>query len=183
MPRSKCLTYAELAAFHLGDLPEEDLAVLAEHLESCSRCQEAVQALDGSTDPTLAAYRQAAMASPLPSHAMPQRVGNYEVLAELGRGGMGSVWLADRVDGSLNRQVALKLPHAMPDGQFLERFQRERDILASFIHPNIAQIFDAGVSPEGHPFIACSVCRPRSMHATRCIFCRSSALPSIPHFR
>lgn len=80
--------------------------------------------------------------------------GPYRLIRELGRGGMGSVWLADRVDGSLNRHVALKLPHAMLDHQFLERFQRERDILASFTHTNIAQIYDAGVSPEGHPFIA-----------------------------
>ncbi len=80
--------------------------------------------------------------------------GPYRLLRELGRGGMGSVWLADRVDGSLTRQVALKLPHALQDPQFLERFRRERDILASFTHPNIAQIYDAGVTQEGHPFIA-----------------------------
>ena len=83
-----------------------------------------------------------------------RQFGPYQLIRELGRGGMGSVWLADRVDGSLTRQVALKLPHAMQDPQFLERFRRERDILASFTHPNIAQIYDAGVAPEGHPFIA-----------------------------
>ena len=81
-------------------------------------------------------------------------VGPYRLVRELGRGGMGAVWLADRVDGALTRQVALKLPHAVHDATFPERFRRERDILATFTHPNIAQIYDAGVSQDGRPFIA-----------------------------
>lgn len=81
-------------------------------------------------------------------------VGSYRLVRELGRGGMGAVWLADRVDGALTRQVALKLPHAIHDAHFPERFRRERDILATFTHPNIAQIYDAGVSQDGRPFIA-----------------------------
>jgi serine/threonine-protein kinase len=81
-------------------------------------------------------------------------IGRYRLIRELGRGGMGTVWLADRADGDLTRQVALKLPHAIHDTQFQERFRRERDILATFTHPNIAQIYDAGVTQEGQPFIA-----------------------------
>jgi serine/threonine-protein kinase len=82
-------------------------------------------------------------------------VGPYRLLRELGRGGMGEVWLAERIDGSLKRQVALKLPHSsLPQRQLAERFARERDILSSLVHPNIARLYDAGVTPEGQPYLA-----------------------------
>jgi serine/threonine protein kinase/tetratricopeptide (TPR) repeat protein len=82
-------------------------------------------------------------------------IGPYRLLRELGRGGMGSVWLAERVDGQLNRQVALKLPHgAWPHARLAERLQRERDILATLEHPNIARLYDAGLAAEGQPYLA-----------------------------
>jgi serine/threonine protein kinase len=82
-------------------------------------------------------------------------VGPYRLLRELGRGGMGSVWLAERTDGTLKRQVALKLPHsALPQRQLAERFARERDILAALSHPHIARLYDAGVTEDGRPYLA-----------------------------
>src|SRR5450631_1886070 len=82
-------------------------------------------------------------------------VGPYRLLRELGRGGMGSVWLAERADGLLKRQVALKLPHpGLATRAFAERLARERDILAALTHPHIARLYDAGVTPEGQPYIA-----------------------------
>ena len=82
-------------------------------------------------------------------------IGHYRLIRELGRGGMGEVWLAERTDGSLKRQVALKLPHsALPQRQLAERFARERDILASLVHTNIARLYDAGVSDKGQPYLA-----------------------------
>jgi serine/threonine protein kinase/Tfp pilus assembly protein PilF len=82
-------------------------------------------------------------------------VGPYRLIRELGRGGMGSVWLAERTDANLKRQVALKLPHSnMPRRQLVERFSRERDILASLVHANIARLYDAGVTAEGQPYLA-----------------------------
>jgi serine/threonine-protein kinase len=62
-------------------------------------------------------------------------------LRELGRGGMGSVWLAERIDGKLKRQVALKIPYAGPyQRELAARLARERDILAGLEHPNIARL-------------------------------------------
>jgi serine/threonine-protein kinase len=82
-------------------------------------------------------------------------VGPYRLIRELGRGGMGSVWLAERTDGSLKRQIALKLPHSsLPQRQLAERFARERDILAALNHPHIARLYDAGVTEEGRPYLA-----------------------------
>lgn len=81
-------------------------------------------------------------------------VGAYRLLRELGRGGMGSVWLAERIDGKLKRQVALKFPYAGPNQrQLAERLARERDILASLEHPNIARLYDADVTSVGQPFL------------------------------
>jgi serine/threonine-protein kinase len=82
-------------------------------------------------------------------------VGPYRLLRELGHGGMGSVWLAERTDGLLKRQVALKLPHAAwVQADLVQRMERERDILAALEHPNIARLYDAGRSAGGRPFLA-----------------------------
>ena len=83
------------------------------------------------------------------------QIGPYRLLRELGHGGMGTVWLAERSDGALKRAVALKLPHnALPRRQLSERFARERDILAALTHPHIARLYDAGVTAQGQPYLA-----------------------------
>lgn len=82
-------------------------------------------------------------------------IGGYRLERELGMGGMGAVWLAERADGLIKRPVALKLPHAGPFARaFAERFARERAILAALEHPHIARLYDAGVSAQGQPFLA-----------------------------
>ena len=81
-------------------------------------------------------------------------VGPYRLLRELGIGGMGTVWLAERADGTLKRQVALKLPRAAWSRGLAERMARERDILASLEHPHIARLYDAGTDAQGRPFLA-----------------------------
>lgn len=82
-------------------------------------------------------------------------VGPYRLLREIGAGGMGSVWLAERIDRLPARHVALKLPHiSAPRSALAERLARERDILATLEHPGIARLYDAGVSAEGRPYLA-----------------------------
>ncbi len=81
-------------------------------------------------------------------------IGPYRLLRELGAGGMASVWLAERVDGSLQRQEALKLPRAGWAPGLARRMARERDILATLEHPRIARLYDAGVTPAGRPWLA-----------------------------
>jgi eukaryotic-like serine/threonine-protein kinase len=83
------------------------------------------------------------------------RVGPYELIRRLGAGGMAEVWLARRADGAFRREVALKLPMLAHAQAGLEaRFARERDILASLEHPHIARLYDAGVGPEGLPYLS-----------------------------
>jgi len=78
----------------------------------------------------------------------------YRLIRELGRGGMAVVWLAERADGVVKRQVALKMPMFILQGDVdVARFARERDALASLSHPNVARLYDAGVLPSGQPFI------------------------------
>jgi serine/threonine protein kinase len=82
-------------------------------------------------------------------------IGPYRLVTPLGRGGMSSVWVAERADGLIKRRVALKLPHvswASPD--LAQRMARERDILASLEHPGIARLYDAGVAEDGRPYLA-----------------------------
>lgn len=83
---------------------------------------------------------------------IPERIGDYRVLTQLGRGGMGVVYLA--VEESLQREVALKvLPTNMELGdEFLERFQREARVAAGLDHPSIVPVFAVGESDGRHYF-------------------------------
>ena len=82
-------------------------------------------------------------------------VGPYRLVRVIASGGQGSVWLAERADGLLARPVAVKLPHGLAFRPGLaERMARERDILAGLTHPNIARLYDAGVTAAGEPFLA-----------------------------
>jgi serine/threonine-protein kinase len=83
-----------------------------------------------------------------------QVVGPYTLLRPLGHGGMGAVWLAERHDGALRRQVALKMPRLAWDVHLADRMARERDIAARLEHPNIARLYDAGVDAQGRPWLA-----------------------------
>ncbi|MBT9598960.1 MAG: serine/threonine protein kinase [Vitreoscilla sp.] len=101
-----------------------------------------------------AAEERLASAAPAAGTAM-KKVGPYCLLRPLGRGGMGTVWLAERVDGAFSRTVALKLPHVnLLEPALAHRFERERDILAALEHPHIARLYDAGVTEDGQPYLA-----------------------------
>ena len=83
-----------------------------------------------------------------------KRVGAYEIDRIIGRGGMGAVYLAHRVDGNFEQQVAIKLIDLpLATDLFRERFRLERQILAGLHHPLIARLLDGGVTAEGEPFL------------------------------
>jgi serine/threonine protein kinase len=83
-----------------------------------------------------------------------QTLGAYTLVSQIGHGGMGSVWLAQRNDGRFERQVAVKfLNIALMGKGGEERFKREGSILGRLAHPHIAELMDAGVSQAGQPYL------------------------------
>ncbi|MEZ4417095.1 MAG: serine/threonine-protein kinase [Gemmatimonadota bacterium] len=83
-----------------------------------------------------------------------RRLGPYRVGREIGRGGMGVVYLGERDDGEFERQVAIKvLPGALFSDEAMARFRNERAILAGLDHPNIARLLDGGATAEGVPYV------------------------------
>lgn len=92
------------------------------------------------------------------SSAPPQageRIGQYRLLREIGRGGMGVVWLAERDDGRFDQRVAIKvIKRGMDTDEVSRRFARERRILAQLSHPNIARLLDGGETSDGRPWFA-----------------------------
>ena len=83
-----------------------------------------------------------------------QRVGVYEILEEIGHGGMGEVYRARRADGQYTKEVAIKLVRVGMDSSLvLERFRHERQILASLDDPNIARLLDGSTTGDGVPYL------------------------------
>ncbi|MBL8519422.1 MAG: protein kinase [Betaproteobacteria bacterium] len=106
-----------------------------------------------------------------------ERVGPYRLIRLLGEGGMGSVWLAERADGTLKREVALKLPHRhLLDRGLAARMARERDILAALNHDHIARLYEAGVDEQGVPYLAIEYVVGTPIGD----YCRDQSLPLAP---
>jgi serine/threonine protein kinase len=100
-------------------------------------------------------------------------VGPYRLIEQIGRGGMATVWLAERADGLVSRRVALKLPHAVWGDSFADRLARERDILATFSHEHIARLYDVGIDSHGRPYLAMEFVEGEAIDA----YCRTHELP------
>lgn len=87
--------------------------------------------------------------------AAPEQLGGFRVLRELGRGGMGIVYLGERVEAGFTQQVALKCLPPVHGGEMKRtRFLIEREIIANLEHPNIARLIDGGETAEGRPWYA-----------------------------
>jgi len=81
------------------------------------------------------------------------QVGPYRLISQVGEGGMGIVFLAERIDGAFEQQVALKLiKRGMDTAQIVRRFKVERQILGRLQHEHIARIYDGGVTEDGRPY-------------------------------
>lgn len=135
------------AAAETGGAERE--ALLAAHPELRAEVESLLTFLDEGSGP---------LDAPLPLAAEPadpgRRIGPYEILRELGRGGMGVVYLARRSGAGFEQTVALKLAQAAFQSEFfLRRFLDERQILARLEHPNIARLLDGGVTTDGAPYL------------------------------
>lgn len=106
------------------------------------------EALEHATDP---AQRTSSSTDTLPENT---HIGHWRLIAPLGRGGMGEVFLAERHENDFTQRAALKrLKRGMDSEDILQRFLQERRILASLAHPNIARLLDGGVDADDHPYI------------------------------
>jgi tetratricopeptide (TPR) repeat protein len=83
-----------------------------------------------------------------------RRIGAWRLEREIGAGGMGTVWLARRAEGGFEQRAAIKLiQRGMATDLLLERFQRERRVLAALEHENIARLYDGGSTGDGRPYL------------------------------
>jgi WD40 repeat protein len=165
MTPANCPNQAELRAFNLGDLPLDRVEAIAAHLEACPACEAAVRNLDAVQDQALVLLRRSGEitrgptsgSTPLavdelpPLAPMPDRIGEYQLLNELGRGGMGVVYRAWHEP--LRRLVALKMMLAsrFADAKHRARFHVEAEAFARLQHPNIVQVHGIG-EHEGQPY-------------------------------
>lgn len=167
-----------ISAFVFGRLEDDDIDRVAAHLEECAECLSAVQTLDEANDTLLSRLEGASSAGSIElpdvcrqalaqaaalvnagedeattaGRVVPRlgRVGNYELIEELGRGGMGTVYKALHVN--LKRLVALKVLPAekMQDRRAVARFRREMEAVGKLVHPNIVLAHDAGEADGQH---------------------------------
>ncbi|MEM9667262.1 MAG: serine/threonine-protein kinase, partial [Bacteroidota bacterium] len=148
-------TYLDQACAHDPSLRAEIEALL--HLEDDDRLEDnaavfAAPLLSGlaATD-SLGAPRSEV--DPGSAPRIVAQIGPYRLVRQLGRGGMGAVYLAERADGVFEKQVALKVIRQGLDTQdVLNRFAYERQILATLDHPHIARLYDGGLTPDGRPY-------------------------------
>ncbi len=124
------------------------------HCAQDSELREALETLLGQEDETLVAplierFGEARRGGGLEDTT----IGAYHLLRRIGAGGMGSVYLAERADGTFERRVALKVvKRGMDSESVLRRFEQERQILARLNHPNIAGLLDGGMTGDGRPY-------------------------------
>ena len=97
------------------------------------------------------AARRAIGADRLPAPG--SRIGPWRISRELGHGGMGTVYLVERIDAEFSQRGALKVIRGLADDELLRRFRDERRILAGLEHPHITRLLDGGATPDGLPFV------------------------------
>ncbi|HEV8200201.1 MAG TPA: tetratricopeptide repeat protein [Candidatus Polarisedimenticolia bacterium] len=144
---------AEARRAHVERACASDPVLRDEVIALLARGEQAGDFLEGSPVSGIDTLSEPGGALP-PEETAHDTLGPYRLLRRIGHGGMGVVYLADRADGQFEKQVALKLVRrGLDTDEILERFRRERQILARLEHPHIAHLLDGGVSPDGRPWL------------------------------
>jgi len=139
------------------DLPPDTRRAQVHALTSDPVLREEVLALLDAESRTLLGGRDgvaAAMCSVMqPELQVGDTLGPWRLVRQIGAGGMGAVFLAERADALYAQQVAIKLLHGVPEGSAVARLAEERRILATLQHPGIARLYDGGTTPAGQPYL------------------------------
>lgn len=132
-----------------------DDETLRQHaLEYLNAIENSEGYLDDSLELTNSSIRDWSVESCQDSCYLDQTIGNYKIVELIEHGGMGSVFLAERVGKEFDQQVAIKLiRRGMDTPSVVARFKREQQILANLRHPHIAQLYDGGITEEGLPYL------------------------------
>ncbi len=150
-PPAERLAFLEQASRGDAELYRAVSALLASDAEAEQVLGESATVFAAPLLPGLRSSIAATTTEPLPAG---HRIGPYRLLEEIGRGGMGAVYRAERVDGEFEQRVALKLvKRGMDTDEILRRFRHERQILASLEHPHIARLLDGGAAEDGRPYL------------------------------
>ncbi len=163
-----------LTAYSVGKLPVEQTRTIAEHVERCRRCEDALDRVD--SDDTLVAALQRHVPRPTTGDLVREafrgaagdpglsrgRMGPYELLEKIGQGAMGVVYRARQV--RLNRLVALKvaLTGGLVPVEALARFRTESESIARLAHPNIVCVHDCG-EQDGQPYFSMELVEGQSL--------------------
>jgi non-specific serine/threonine protein kinase/serine/threonine-protein kinase len=124
------------------------------------------QAGDFIAEPAFVGARLASGAEGGAESLVGRRIGAYEIARELGRGGMGAVYLGVRADAQFDQRVAIKIVKRGTDTDFvLRRFSRERRTLAALDHPNIGKLLDGGATEDGLPYFVMEYIEGLSLNA------------------
>ncbi|MGA3327210.1 MAG: serine/threonine-protein kinase, partial [Terriglobia bacterium] len=165
--------------FEAADLttPERD-AFLAHACDGDAGLRSEVESLlraDAAGGSAIAAAIESEVSALLDDDAplVGTRMGPYRLLKEIGRGGMGSVYLGERDDEQYRKLVAIKVvKRGMDSTEVLARFRHERQILAGLEHPYIARLIDGGTTPDGRPFFVMEYVQGQPIDA----YCREQGL-------
>ncbi len=150
-------------------------AWLAAHEQDADLRREvlALAAEEHSSEHGITGHVRAAAALTVEHTADGLQLGPYRLGKEIGSGGMGSVFIAERTDETFDQRVAVKLLRGIPTRESTERFRRERQILADLSHPHIARLIDGGNTSEGQPYLVMEYVDGVPID----VFCRKRALP------
>lgn len=136
--------------------PDQRILILHQQCSDAEIREEVLRMLEGAEtlSQQLVDTIQTSSKTLLEEESREEHVGVYKLLREIGSGGMGSVWLAERADGQFEQQVAIKfIRHFLATDAMKTRFLNERQILAGLQHPNIARLLDGGTSANGTPYL------------------------------
>lgn len=134
-------SWSDRLASQPNDIQSEVLELLKHSSSATARLESIVQSV-------------ATAINTIDDEPPPSPIGPFHPVRQIGRGGMGSVWLAERIEGGFSQRVAIKLLHrGMDTREVLRLFHQESRILSLLQHPNIARLLDAGQLPDGRPYI------------------------------